>query len=118
VDFLCSFDRLGSICEDQNKNYTYNSSGKWVVTGGANQTIEAGKGLTGGGALDTITIDVGAGNGIEVGENTVAVKAYSGINVDVNGVSVNIDNSSIIFDEENGFSLVVAKLTEVLSKVV
>lgn len=109
-DFYTPLTGWAVYVEDQNKNYTYNISNKWVVTGGANQTVEAGKGLIGGGSLDTVTIDVGEGNGIEVTDNAVSVKAYSGISVDVNGVSVKIDNNSIVFDKENGYSLVVANI--------
>lgn len=104
-DFYSPLIGWAVYVEDQNKNYTYNASKQWVVTGGANQTVEAGKGLKGGGALDTITLDVGAGNGIEVSDDAVAVKAYKGITVDVNGVTAKIDNKSIVFDEDNGYSL-------------
>jgi len=123
--------------EDLNKNYTYNKSGEWVPTGGANQTIEAGKGLVGGGSNDNVTIDVNAGDGIEVVNDAVtvkaaagitvnatgvsvkaangisidasgvAVKAYNGITVDSNGVAVNIDGDSIKYDAANSNRLVV-----------
>ncbi len=109
-DFYVPSTGWAVYVEDQNKNYTYNLSNQWVVTGGANQTVEAGKGLVGGGALDTITIDVGAGNGVEVSDDSVSVKPYHGIKVDINGVSVNIDNDSIIFDDENGYTLTIGKI--------
>ena len=109
-DFYSPLTGWAVYVEDQNKNYTYSIANKWVITGGANQTIEAGKGLIGGGSLDTITIHVGEGKGISVSEDEVSVKAYKGINVGFEGVSINIDNKSLVFDEENGYSLVVGRI--------
>lgn len=106
-DFYSPLTGWAVYVEDENKNYTYSASGKWVITGGANQTIETHGGLVGGGSGDIIPLAVGQGNGITVSEKDVSVKAYQGIIADVNGVSVNIDNNSIVFDEDNGYSLVV-----------
>ncbi|QNU65918.1 DUF2793 domain-containing protein [Ruminiclostridium herbifermentans] len=104
-DFFTPLTGWAVYVEDENKNYTYNLSGTWVVTGGANQTIETQGGLIGGGSGDVITLAVGEGNGITVSEKEVSVKAHHGIIADINGVSVKIDNTSIVFDEDNGYSL-------------
>lgn len=109
-DFYPPLTGWAAYVEDLNKTYTYSVDKKWVVTGGANQTVEAGKGLIGGGSLDAIIIDVGAGNGIEVSDNAVSVKTFKGVIADVNGVSVKIDNSSLVFDEYDGYSLVVGRI--------
>lgn len=106
-DFYSPLTGWAVYVEDENKNYTYSATGKWVITGGANQTIETKGGLVGGGSGDIIPLAVGEGNGITVSEKDVSVKAYNGINVNANGVSVNIDNNSIVFDEDNGYALVV-----------
>jgi len=109
-DFYTPATGWSVYVEDVNKNFTYNISGVWVPTGGANQTIEAGSGLIGGGSYDNVILDVGAGNGIEVTADAVAVKAYKGIIADADGVSANIDNFSIKFDSANGNRLAVANI--------
>lgn len=96
--------------DEEGKNYVYNTAYTWVKSGEANQTIIAGNGLVGGGSSDEITISVGQGMGIIVNADNIQVKPHHGIRVNNNGVSVNIDENSIVFDEENDYKLTVKNI--------